>query len=79
MTDSSCLSGKSTAVYCCDDVKLSFGCSCSKGLIYDELECLKSEILVNALLIDGDYTCARYDAYACYGFLSSTCAVEIRL
>ena len=34
---------------------------------------------INILLVDGDNTCAGYDAYTCYGFLSSTCSVKIRL
>ena len=79
MADCSCLSGKTTTVYECDDVKLTSGLGYAEGLVNDELECLKTEILVNVLLVDGNSACAGNYANTGNALLSSTCTVEVGL
>ena len=47
MADSACLTGDTAALNGADDIELTLGAGNGKGLIYDELEGLETEILVN--------------------------------
>ena len=79
VTDSACLTGKTAAVYVCDDIELTSSAGNTEGLVNDELEGLETEILVDVLLIDGDNACAGNYANTGNTLLSSTCAVEVGL
>ena len=79
MADSACLTGDTAALNGADDIELTLGAGNGKGLIYDELESLETEILVNAALIYSDSAGAGNDAYSCHRALSSAGAVEVRL
>ena len=79
VTDGACLTGYTAAYDVANDIKLAHVAGEFQGLTNDELEGLKTKILVDILLVDGYNTRAGYYAYACNGLLSSSCAVEIRL
>ena len=79
MADSACLTGETAAVNVCNDVKLTNGLSNTEGLVNDELEGLKTKVIVNISAVDGDNAGTGVKANSCNGLLSSTCAVEIRL
>ena len=57
MSDCTSLTCYSTACYCANDIVL-IHCICySKWLTNDELECLKTEVIVNVSAVDCDLTC----------------------
>ena len=66
MADCSCLSCVTAAAYVNDHVELVC-CLCShERLANNNLQSLKSEILVNVSFIDRDLTCSRYKINSCY-------------
>ena len=79
MTDCTCLTGDTAAVYVSYDVELANSTGCAEGLVDDELESLESKVLVNVLAIDGYIAVTGVNSYASNGFLSSTCSVEVGL
>ena len=78
MTDSACLTGETAAVYVSNDVKLTNGFGNTEGLVNDELEGIKTKVIVNISAVDGDSAGTGVKANSCNGLLSSTCSVEIR-
>jgi len=79
VADCACLTGDTATVYEGDDIKRTLGTGNAEGLVNDELQGLKTEVLVDVTLVDGDSTRARNDANASYRLLSSAGAVEIGL
>ena len=66
MADRSCLSCVTTSVYVYDHIEL-IDCACrNERLANDNLERLKSEILVDVSFIYCDLTCSRYKLNSCY-------------
>ena len=66
VSDSACLTGNTAAGNCADDVKFAL-CICNcEGLTNDELQCIKSEVIVNIAFIDGDNTCTGENANTSY-------------
>ena len=64
MTDSARLTGNAAAVNAAYYVKLLV-CLCKrKRLTNDELECFKTEIIVDIAVVDRDFTCALVQSYA---------------
>jgi hypothetical protein len=58
VADSTCLACYTAALYLTDNVEL-FCCLCeSERLTNEELECLKTEIVVNFSVVDDDFACA---------------------
>jgi len=78
VTDSTCLTGDTTTVNVCNDVVLAH-CGCyAEGLVDDELECFKAEIIVDVTAVDCDLACTGIESYASNGALSSARTIEIR-
>ena len=77
VADSASLTGETTAVYASDDVELTLGTGGSEGLVDDQLEGVKTEVLVNVTTIDGDYARTGNDANACDRLLTSAGSVKI--
>ena len=66
VTDCSSLSCVTAAFYVYDYIEFVC-CACSyERLAYNNLQSLKSEILVDISFIDRDLTCSRYKLYSCY-------------
>ena len=60
-----------------DNIELSL-CACeNEGLTNDELECLKTEIIVNVSVIDCNLAGTLIKSYSCNRAFSSACAVKI--
>ena len=78
VADSACLAGDTAAANVCYDVKLTLGLGNAEGLVNDELESLKTEIVIYVSAVDGDVTGTGIEANSCNRLLSSACAVEIR-
>ena len=79
VTDRTCLTGEAATVYVSNDVELAFSLGNAEGLVYDELEGLKTKVIVNVSAVDGDSTGTGVETNSCYRLLSSACAVEIGL
>ena len=79
MTDSAGLTGYAAAGYGADDVELTGGAGQLHRLTNDELQGVKTEVIVDVTIVDGDFagTVCVY-ANTSNGALSSTGAVEIR-
>ena len=78
MTDSTRLTRNAAAFDGRNDIELTDGAGNIEGLIDDELESLKAEIIVYISAVDLNGAAARNYAYTGDGFLSSACSVEIR-
>ncbi len=78
VTDCACLSGNTAALYVCYNVKLAEGVRYSKGLVDDQLQCLKSEVIVNVASVDCDFAASGIESYSRNGALSSSRTIEIR-
>ena len=78
MADGACLSGHAAACNAANYVKLLVGLGQRKRLTNDELEGLKTEIIVDVAVVDGDFAGALIQSYAGNRAFSSACAVEIR-
>ena len=70
MSDSACLAGDTAAADTADDVELTCCAGNAEGLVYDELESFKPEIIVNVTSVDGDHTCAGDKTNSGYRALS---------
>ena len=79
MADSACLTGDTATDNGCDDVELAGGLSHAEGLVDDELEGLKTEVIIDGTAVDGDLTAAGIQANASDGLLSAAGAVEVGL
>ena len=79
VTDCTCLAGDTAAANVCNDVKLAGGFGYAEGLVDDELEGFKSEVIVDITTVDGDVAGAGVDTNASYRALSSAGTIEIRL
>ena len=60
VTDSASLTGNTTTVYVSNDIKLTNVVCEVEGLIYDELECFKTKVVVNVSAVDCNYTSTGY-------------------
>ena len=78
VTDSTCLTGEAAAANVCNDIELTNGLGNTEGLVNDELESLKTEIIVYISAVDGYVTGTGIETNSCNRLLSSACAVEIR-
>ncbi len=79
VADSACLTGDTATGNGGDDIELAGGARHAEGLVYDELQGFKTEVIVNVAAVDGNDASARNDANTSNGFLSSAGAVEVRL
>ena len=79
VADCACLTGDTAAANVCNDVELSGGVGYAEGLVDDELEGLKTEVIVDVTAVDGDLAGAGIETNAGNGALSSAGAIEIRL
>ena len=79
VADSACLTGETAATNGSNDIKLTEGLGNAEGLVNDELQGFKTEVLINVLAVNGDNTAAGIKTNAGNGLLSSAGAVEIRL
>ena len=78
VTDCTGLTGDTAALYVCNDIKLTL-CTCyTKGLVDDELECFKTEVIFYIASVDGDFTCTGIETNSCNRTLSSARTVKIR-
>lgn len=75
MSDRTSLAGESAAMNINDNIKF-IGSACSfKGLTNDNLQCFKTEVVIDASFINGNITCSRYKIYSGNTFLSSSGSV----
>ena len=66
MTDCSSLSCVTAAVYIYNNIEF-ICCLCrNKRLANNNLQCLKSEILIDVSFINSDLACSRYKINSCY-------------
>ncbi len=79
VADRACLAGETAACYVCNDIELTNVAGNLEGLVYDELHCVETEVLVNVAAVDGDSTGTGIYSNASYRLLSSAGSVEIRL
>ena len=79
VTDSACLTGDAAAFSRAYDVEFAFRACYAERLIYDELQCFKTEVFVDVTSVDRDRSRSGIKTNSRDGFLSSTCAIEIRL
>ena len=79
VADCACLTGHTAALDVGNDVKFALGARNAERLVDDELQRIKTEILVDVTVVDRDRTAAGINAYTCNGLLSSAGSVEIRL
>ena len=79
MADSAGLTGDAAAVDAGDDVELADGVGGVEGLVDDQLEGVKSEIIVDIAAVDADSAASGIKTHAGNRLLSSACAVEIGL
>ena len=66
MTDRASLSCVTAAVNVYDNIEFVCCLSRNERLANNNLQCLKSEILVDVSFIDSDLTCSRYKINSCY-------------
>ena len=78
MTDRARLTGHAAAADTADNVELLAGLGEDEGLTNDQLEGLKTEVIVDISVIDGDLTGTLIESDSCNRRLSSACTVEIR-
>jgi len=78
VADCACLTGDTTTVNVSNDVKLTCCVCYAEGLVDDELECFKTEVIVNVTIVDCDLACTGIESNASYGALSSARTIEIR-
>ncbi len=78
VTDGTSLAGDTAADYIANDIKLAHIAGEFQGLTNDELEGIKTEIVIDISLIDGDHAGTGINTNTGDGFLSSAGAVEIR-
>ena len=72
VTDCACLACYTATVYTAYDVEL-LGCAGElEGLANNELECIKTEVIVDWTVVDDDFTCTCVNAYTCYRLLSAS-------
>ena len=71
MSDSTSLTGNAAALNGADDVELVQSVSNCKGLTNDELEGLKTKVIVDVSAVDGYLTAALVNTNSCNGVLSS--------
>ena len=79
VADCACLTRKAAAANGSNDIKLTDGFGYAEGLVDDELEGLKTKVIVNVSAIYGDVTRAGVHTNASDRLLSSSGAVEIGL
>ncbi len=79
VADSACLTRETAALYGSNDIKLAHGLGSCERLIDDELEGLKTEIVINGTSVYGDNTGTGIKTNTSDRLLSSAGAVEIRL
>ena len=60
MTDSACLSCKSTTTNGNFYIILIGSVCCLKWLTSDDLQCIKTEVLIHISFVYSDLTCSRY-------------------
>ncbi len=78
VTDSTSLTCYTTTCNCADDIEL-LNCICKcEGLTNDELESLKTEVIVNASAVNCDRTAAGIYSYTSCRVLSSAGSVVVR-
>ena len=78
MTDCTCLAADTAAANEGNDVELACSFGNTEGLVNDQLEGFKTEILINASAVDGDCAGTGIQANTSYRFFSSAGAVKIR-
>ena len=78
MTDCAGLTGDSAAADAADNIELlSCACECER-LTDDELEGLKTEIVINVSIIDYDFACTGIKTNSGNRLFSAACTVKIR-
>ena len=78
VTDSACLTGDTAALNVSYDIELAGSVCNAEGLVDDELQCFKSEVIVNVASVNGDFAGSGVKSYASYRALSSARTIEIR-
>lgn len=76
MSDSTSLTCKSATLNIYKYIELSFCTCCCKWLLNDELQCIKTEILIHVFLINSYLTSSWYKVNSCDTAFSSTCSVK---
>ena len=79
VADSACLTGYTATVYTAYDVELFCSVCESERLTNDELECVKTKVIVNISIVDCDFTCTCIYTYTSNRLLASACSIEIRI
>ena len=67
VADCACLTGDTTTVNVSNDIELALCVCYAEGLVDDELECFKTEIIVYVSAVDGDNACTGIKTNSCYG------------
>ncbi len=75
MSDRTSLSGVSAALNVNHDIELAVGLGSNQRLTNDNLQGLKSKILIEGSLINSNVTGSGYQINSCYRFFSSASSI----
>ena len=79
MANSACLTGNAAACNAADNIILIGSAGENERLTNDELECFKTEVIVNISVVNGNLSGTCIKTNTGNRTFSSACSVEIRL